>query len=215
MKYFEIEGIEVGVEYKPRNKNSYISIDSKGAVRLKTPMKLAFRIKALLHNRLDWIKAKQLEIASKVSLQAVLGETLILDGECIALSQCTQLAQMCERLQVKNESSLERCYNRFYLQRSREELPLHAKELSQQIGLFPKELRFRKMKRQWGNCNTDGVITLSTALMKLTKIQRSYIIAHELCHLKHMNHSRHFYALLYDFFPHAQAIEKELKEMRY
>ncbi len=215
MKHFEIEGITVLVEHKPKNRNSYISIDSQGEVRLKTPMKLSFRIKALLRERIAWIKAKQLEMASKTSHQVILGESLILDGQCITLSECTELSQMCERLHVRDNEALERCYNRFYLQRSHELLPLHVKHLSEQINLFPTQVRFRKMKRQWGNCNTNGVITLSTALMKLSEKQRAYVIAHELCHLKHMNHSRDFYNLLYDFFPEAPLIEKELKMINF
>ena len=215
MKHIFIDDIEVIVEHKPRNRNSYISIDSNGTVRLKTPLRLSFRINSLLKERLEWIKAKRLHVSDKKSMQHTLGETVFLDGKLLPLSENAELLKKTKRLHVEDKISLERCYNRYYLERSQEILPLHVKKLSENLGLYPKELRFRKMKRQWGNCNTRGVITLNTALMKLNETQRAYIIAHELCHLKHMNHSRNFYALLYDFFPEAPKIEKELKMMSF
>ncbi len=215
MKRIFIEDIEVIVEHKPRNRNSYISIAPDGTVRLKTPLKLSFRINSLLKERLEWIKAKRLHVSSKKSMKHILGESITLDGQLLPLVQNRELLEKIERLYVRDEISLERCYNHFYLKRSQELLPLHVKQLSEEIGLFPIELRFRKMKRQWGNCNSKGVITLNTALMKLTEVQRSYVIAHELCHLKHMNHSRDFYTLLYDVFPQAPQIEKELKMINF
>ncbi len=215
MKRVFIEDIEVIIEHKPRNKNSYITVSNDGAVRLKTPLKLSFRINSLLRDRLEWIKAKRLHVRDKKSMQYILGESIILDGELIFVSQISQLQKKIERLHVRDNASLERCYNRFYLESSQDDLPIHVRQLSQEIGLFPSKLRFRKMKRQWGNCNAHGVITLNTALMKLTLRQRRYVIAHELCHLVHMNHSRDFYSLLYGFFPEASKIEQELKMIRF
>lgn len=215
LKRVKIEGIEVIVEHKPRNKNSYITIERDGTIKLKTPMRLAFRINALLRSRLEWIKAKQLEQISKKTLGHTLGETILFNGEISALDEHAKLSHKIKGLHVRDEASLERTYDHYYLQQAKALLPLHVKKLSEEIELFPKEIRFRKMKRQWGNCNSKGVITLNTALMKLNKRQRDYVIAHELCHLKHMNHSRDFYALLYEVFPEAQSIEKELKSMNF
>lgn len=215
MRCVELEGIEIFIEHKPKNRNSYITIDHEGKVTLKTPMKLSFRINALLRDRLEWIKAKRLHVSAKTVLQHTLGESLILDNALVPLDQCPELHQQIERLHVRDDASMERCYNAFYLERSKALLPLHVKQLSEAIGLSAQTLRFRKMKRQWGNCNSKGVITLNTHLMKLSQKQRAYVIAHELCHLKHMNHSRDFYQLLYTFMPDAKEIEKELKSLRF
>lgn len=215
MRCVELEGIEIFVEYKPKNRNSYITIDNEGKVTLKTPMKLSFRINALLRKRLEWIKTKRLHVKAKRVLQHTPGESIILENALIPLDQCPELQRHIERLHVRDAASMDRCYNAFYLQRAKALLPLHVKRLSDALGLFPKTVRFRKMKRQWGNCNSLGVITLNTHLMKLTPLQRDYVITHELCHLKHMNHSRDFYTLLYDFMPEAKAIEKELKSLRF
>ena len=65
----------------------------------------------------------------------------------------------------------------------------------------PIPLKLRRMKRTWGNCSSAGLIKLNTHLVKAPMRLIDSVIAHELCHLVHMNHSRSFYALLEDLNP--------------
>jgi predicted metal-dependent hydrolase len=62
-------------------------------------------------------------------------------------------------------------------------------------------LKVRRMKRSWGNCSSAGVIKLNTHLIKAPVTVIDSVIAHELCHLLEMNHSRNFYALLQTLNP--------------
>ena len=62
-------------------------------------------------------------------------------------------------------------------------------------------LKLRKMKRTWGNCSSAGVIKLNTHLIKAPLSVLDSVIAHELCHLKEMNHGKAFYALLEQLNP--------------
>lgn len=57
-------------------------------------------------------------------------------------------------------------------------------------------LKLRSMRRTWGNCSSKGVIKLNTHLIKTPLSIVDSVIAHELCHLEEMNHSKAFYALL-------------------
>jgi len=57
-------------------------------------------------------------------------------------------------------------------------------------------IKFRKMKRRWGSCDSKGVITLNKKLMLTPQICIDYVIIHELAHLKHLNHSKKFHALV-------------------
>lgn len=76
----------------------------------------------------------------------------------------------------------------------------------------PAGLVIRTMKRRWGSCSNKGVITLSTELIKLSDRYIEYVIAHELCHLKHHNHGAHYYNLLSEVFPEWKSVRKELRK---
>lgn len=76
----------------------------------------------------------------------------------------------------------------------------------------PAGLVIRTMKRRWGSCSNKGVITLSTELIKLCDLFIEYVIAHELCHLKHHNHGANYYKLLSEVFPEWKIIRKELRK---
>jgi predicted metal-dependent hydrolase len=75
----------------------------------------------------------------------------------------------------------------------------------------PKGLVIRTMKRRWGSCSHKGVITLSTELIKLPDLFIEYVILHELCHLKHHNHSASYYMLLSELYPGWKSVRKELR----
>lgn len=61
---------------------------------------------------------------------------------------------------------------------------------------FPTSIRFRRMAKRWGSCGKSGNIVLNTELAKASVYCIDYVITHELCHLKHPNHSKDFYRLL-------------------
>ena len=72
-------------------------------------------------------------------------------------------------------------------------------------------LKLRKMKRTWGNCSSSGVIKLNTHLIKAPLPILDAVIAHELCHLKEMNHSKAFYALLERLNPNWREDRRRLR----
>ncbi len=56
-----------------------------------------------------------------------------------------------------------------------------------------KEVIFRKTKTKWGHCGSDGTIQYNWLTMMAPKEVIDYLIAHESCHLVHMNHSKRFW----------------------
>lgn len=76
------------------------------------------------------------------------------------------------------------------------------------------DLKIRKMKSKWGVCNiTNKTITLNQELIKLDSKYLEYVIYHELCHLKHPNHSKDFWNLVEVYIPNYKQIRKEMKNV--
>lgn len=63
-------------------------------------------------------------------------------------------------------------------------------------GLRQPRLRLRRMRRRWGSCSTQAVITLNTRLIEQRLQLIDFVVVHELCHLRVFDHSARFHALM-------------------
>ena len=62
-------------------------------------------------------------------------------------------------------------------------------------------INIRMMARCWGTCSPDGKIALNLDLIRSPRACIDYVILHELCHIRHPNHTREFYKLLSSILP--------------
>jgi hypothetical protein len=67
---------------------------------------------------------------------------------------------------------------------------------SEEIGVKPKEIQIRAMKRKWASCSKTGRLSFSYALLNEPYNVRSMVIVHELLHLKYSEHTKFFYSLV-------------------
>lgn len=74
-------------------------------------------------------------------------------------------------------------------------------------------LTIRTMKTRWGSCTSRGRVTLNRKLLHMSEDLIDYVILHELCHLKEMNHSPRFYALMDRVLPHWRECRKRLNSV--
>lgn len=74
-----------------------------------------------------------------------------------------------------------------------------------------QKVRFRRYKRRWGSCSTDGVLSFNTQLVCSPEKIISYVIIDELCHRVHFNHKKEFYSMLSTYVPDYRELEAVLK----
>jgi predicted metal-dependent hydrolase len=79
------------------------------------------------------------------------------------------------------------------------------------LGVSMPPLVLSSAKSRWGSCNAKGKIRLSWRLMQFDPELIDYVVAHELAHLKEMNHSPRFWAIVEQLYPNWRTARNELR----
>jgi len=92
------------------------------------------------------------------------------------------------------------------------ELPPRLAELALQHGFTYNKVFIKNNVSNWGSCSSLKNINLNLRLVTLPPELRDYVILHELCHLRYLNHGPQFHALLESVCPGHRELAKELKK---
>ena len=79
------------------------------------------------------------------------------------------------------------------------------------IGVTWGRITIRAQKTRWGSCSAQGNLNFNFLLMLAPAEVREYVVVHELCHRKHMNHSPAFWAEVQKYLPDYATRRKWLK----
>ncbi len=82
----------------------------------------------------------------------------------------------------------------------------------QRMGLSYRQLLIKGWQTKWGSCHSDGTVSLNWRLLLAPGWVSDYVIVHELAHLRQMNHSPAFWALVSEYFPQWRAAKDYLKQ---
>lgn len=89
----------------------------------------------------------------------------------------------------------------FYRVQAKQYLPPRVRELAETHGFTYGKLRIKNQKTRWGSCSSKGNINLNLRLMMAPDAAIDYVIIHELCHLRELNHNAAFWALVESYCP--------------
>ncbi len=85
-----------------------------------------------------------------------------------------------------------------------------ARALAVSAGLAPPKLMLSSARARWGSCNARREVRLAWRLVKARAALIDYVVCHELAHLRHMDHSRAFWAEVERQCPQYRALRAEL-----
>ena len=105
------------------------------------------------------------------------------------------------------QKTLKNIVLKFLRQEAERVLPKKMEYWSKQCGLDYNSLKIDTAKSRWGCCSSRKDIKLSYYLLLLPERLIDYVIVHELCHTREMNHGPRFKALLHSYFNDYAAIE--------
>ena len=99
-----------------------------------------------------------------------------------------------------------RVYDFLRAEARRRILPLVAQK-SALAGLRPLRVTMKDTRSRWGSCAPNGSLAFSWRLVMAPPFVQDYVAAHEVAHLRHMNHGKRFWRLVDRLTPHtAEAI---------
>ncbi|MBN1545923.1 MAG: M48 family metallopeptidase [Syntrophaceae bacterium] len=86
-----------------------------------------------------------------------------------------------------------------------------AKRFSAQVVVQPKKVGIKSYKSRWGSCNSQGEVLFNWRIIMAPQRIIDYVVAHEICHLVHHNHSKSYYKLLESVVPDYKECKEWLK----
>ena len=91
-------------------------------------------------------------------------------------------------------------------------IPERVAYWAEKIGVTYGKITIRLQSTRWGSCAANGNLNFNCLLMLVPQEILDSVVVHELCHRRHMNHSREFYEEISKVFPDYPRCDKWLKE---
>ena len=95
--------------------------------------------------------------------------------------------------------------------RARAIIPDRVAYFAPLIGVKPMGVKITSARTRFGSCSSKGNLCFSLYLMEKSERAIDYVVVHELCHLREMNHSPKFYREIEKILPDYRERIKELK----
>lgn len=100
----------------------------------------------------------------------------------------------------------------FYRETTRQAVIAEVNRLARHWGLQVKSIRITGAKRRWGSCSRQNSLNFSLRLAMVPPEALEYVVAHELAHTRHHDHSRAFWTFLGQMLPGYEIQRRWLKQ---
>ncbi|MBA5248102.1 MAG: M48 family metallopeptidase [Gammaproteobacteria bacterium] len=197
---------------RSKRKTLSLQIDRQACLLVRAPMCLSVKkIEHFINEKQNWIRKKQAEIESKTPPKQnyASGNEYLFLGELYPLQHIESgdpLSFNGQSFQFNTQYEGYQVFHWFYKKEFiKTAIPI-LERLADKHNLNYREVRFKAQKTRWGSCSARNNINLNYLLMMAPISVIEMVIAHELAHIVHKNHSKDFYALLTTMIPeHKQA----------
>jgi predicted metal-dependent hydrolase len=112
---------------------------------------------------------------------------------------------------VGSHASIEQAVTRWLRQEAEVLFRERVAHFATVLGAAPSELKLSSARTQWGSCTASGTVHLNWQLVKLPLRLVDYVIVHELAHLRELNHSPAFWAVVKTACPDFKKRRAELR----
>jgi predicted metal-dependent hydrolase len=199
-------GIAIEIKKSKLAKRQRIVVSNEG-VKVTVPYNMPITLaNKFVENNLAWIEKKLKEIVQRSSYKQKIvlkdGEKITIFGDTLEVKISTAPKNFIEisdnflLVNTKDEQKIKPYFINFLKQQLEYYLDFKIGLYAKALNLYPKRITIKQQKTLWGSCSQRGNLNFNLNLIFCEKQLIDYVIVHELCHLKHMNHSKKFWQLV-------------------
>lgn len=192
---------------KSWRKSISMRFDTHGVLQVRAPkFMLSSQIKSFLSNHQDWIEREFHKITERKDNKKyyLFGEECnppLFDHNSVPLIKGEYWTQW-------NRGIIET----FYKKEAKRHITSRCRELALKHGFTYESIRITSAMGRWGSCSSRKTLNFSYRLIMSPHECIDYVIIHELCHLRQMNHSAKFWKEVSNIMPWYQDQEQHLKD---
>lgn len=215
--------LPITIKRSDKRRTWSLSVRPGGQVLLSVPTQMPqAKVDELLRKNEEWIRKKYRKYSThtriELSQRWVDGQDFYFQGQnlklTLARAHFSSVLIDGEKLRVASRdfkaSTIKRVVEDWVEEQSARMASLYLQKWAPRFELKEMPpLKLRLLRSSWGQCRTDGRITLHRFLGRLHPEFFEYVLVHELCHLFHMNHGPKFKALLSSHLPHWKDLKKK------
>ena len=166
-----------------------------------------------IHQKLDILERTKSEVKEKGFVDGenlfFMGKSYIIkirdiDGNVIKIELSSDRFEIYVGVEIKQEvrkQIIRESLEKWYRQKAKEVLAERTQYYSKIMKLYPNRICIKEQKTLWGSCSSKNNINYNWKLIMAPIEVLDYVVAHELAHMKHMNHSKDFWNYVEVYIP--------------
>lgn len=211
------ESVRIAILRRPTARRLTLRVSSAtGAVILTLPTRSSLAAaQKFAQSHGGWIAARLAKLPERVPFVA--GSVIPLRGQPHRIVQgegrgTAEADPASATLAVPGDAAYTtRRVREFLMREARRDLSQSVAFYAARLGQRPARVTLRDTRSRWGSCTARGELNFSWRLILAPPVVLDYLVAHEMAHLREMNHSPRFWALANDLCPHVEEAERWLK----
>ena len=236
---YNSENIQVHI-IRSKRKTICMSVNKDGSVTVKAPHKYPTEaeIGRFVESKVEWIISQRARLQDREDMRLVrrfetdysfpyLGEERLLemqsakktgisyqDGKIVIKTPAYE-SLVADYDAPENKEKIEKLQNdlkKWYKKQAYAYVSKRVDYYKDIVGVTVTSVSIKSRKSQWGSCDSNGELTFSWRLVMAKPEAIDYVVIHELCHRKYMDHSKQFWNEVQKYMPDFKAQKQWLEE---
>jgi len=222
-QYIQIENLTIPYLFRRSKKarRSLITVLPDKIEVVVPPRMSESRVDDFIDEHTDWIYRKYKEVRKKARDQACPlpkrfsnGAKILFRGKEVKLRIWE--SKTCEEIDVRfkgnihvtvprgikgKSEAVKKAVCEWFKELAKTDVEHYVRKHSEKHGLKVGKIRIKNQKQRWGSCSWDNSININWQLVLFPRKMMEYVVVHELCHIRHRDHSNRFWKFVKDHLP--------------